>query len=43
VNQELNAGYHEVEFTASNLTSGIYFYQLRADEFTQTKKLILMK
>ncbi|MFC2102948.1 choice-of-anchor D domain-containing protein [Bacteroidota bacterium] len=38
-----NAGYHQVEFDATNLPSGIYFYQLQADEFVQTKKMILMK
>ena len=37
------AGMHEVQFTANNLPSGVYFYQLRAGEFVQTKKMILMK
>ena len=34
---------YEVEFYAAHLSSGIYFYELRAGEFVQTKKLILMK
>ena len=37
------AGYHEVNFNASSLTSGVYFYRLQAGNFVQTKKLILMK
>jgi hypothetical protein len=43
INSELIAGYHEVEFNAGNLPSGIYFYRIQADGFTQTKKMILMK
>ncbi len=36
-------GNYEVEFNASNLTSGIYFYRIQAGSFVQTKKMILMK
>ena len=36
-------GYHEVNFDASGLTSGVYFYRLQAGDFVETKKLILMK
>ena len=43
VNEEKPAGEYEVEFDANNLSSGIYFYQLKAGSFTQTKKMILMK
>jgi hypothetical protein len=48
VNEELPAGEYEVEFDSHsgevrNLTSGVYFYQLRAGEFIQTKKMILLK
>ncbi|MBA4405660.1 hypothetical protein C0389_00115 [bacterium] len=43
VNSEMNAGFHEVEFNAGNLTSGIYFYRLQANDYTFVKKLILMK
>jgi hypothetical protein len=37
------AGKYEVEFSAKGLTSGIYFYKLTAGNFSQTKKLVLMK
>jgi hypothetical protein len=37
------AGSYEVIFQAENLSSGIYFYQLQADDFIATKKLILFK
>jgi len=43
VNQELDAGYHEVNFDASKLSSGIYFYRMQAGNFVETKKLILIK
>jgi len=43
INEFKKAGNYKVEFDASSLSSGIYFYQLQAKEFTQTKKLILMK
>jgi hypothetical protein len=43
VNEEKSAGTYEVEFDAEKLSSGIYFYQLKADEFIQTKKMVLIK
>ncbi|MCB0748662.1 MAG: T9SS type A sorting domain-containing protein, partial [Ignavibacteriae bacterium] len=43
VNKELNSGKYEIEFDASSLSSGIYFYSLRAESFASTKKIVLMK
>jgi aminopeptidase N len=43
VEEEKPIGIYEVEFDASNLPSGIYFYSLNAGEFNQTKKMILLK
>jgi photosystem II stability/assembly factor-like uncharacterized protein len=43
VKEELQPGTYEVTFDGSALTSGVYFYQLRTDNFVQTKKLVLMK
>lgn len=43
LNTELNAGKHKVEFSASSLASGIYFYRIRSGNFTNTKKLLLLK
>jgi photosystem II stability/assembly factor-like uncharacterized protein len=43
VDEEKPAGKYEVEFDASTLTSGVYFYQLDAGDFVQTKKMILLK
>jgi len=43
VNEEQAMGNYEVEFNASGLTSGIYFYKLECNGFSKTKKLILMK
>jgi hypothetical protein len=37
------AGKYEFEFLASALPSGVYFYQLKADEYTAVKKMILLK
>ncbi|MBN1212838.1 MAG: DUF4397 domain-containing protein [candidate division Zixibacteria bacterium] len=43
VNESISAGQHQVEFNASNLASGIYFYKLDAGSFSDTKKMILLK
>jgi len=39
----LNVGHHEIEFRNSNLSSGIYFYRLNAGNFSEVKKMILLK
>ncbi len=38
-----SAGSHNIIFDASHLSSGVYFYKLSADDFTSTKKMILLK
>jgi|WetSurSiteA1Bulk_404760.scaffolds.fasta_scaffold05197_2 V8-like Glu-specific endopeptidase len=43
INSRLKEGYHEVEFDAGTLTSGIYFYRLEADKFVDVKKMIIIK
>lgn len=43
VNRQMESGYHEVEFNAGNLSSGIYIYKLEAGEFSKVRKMILMK
>jgi len=48
VNEEKPAGEYEVEFSSHsgesrNLTSGVYFYQLRVGNFVQSKNMLLMK
>lgn len=43
LNDELSAGKYTFDFDASHLTSGIYFYKIRGNKFTDTKKMLLMK
>lgn len=43
VNEEKPSGSYTVAFDASGLSSGLYFYQLQAAGFTETKKMILMR
>ncbi len=43
VNGTVESGIHEVHFNASKLSSGTYFYTLKAGNITETKKMILLK
>jgi len=43
VNEELSAGEYEIEFDASSLPSGVYFYQLSTGSYSVTKKMVSMK
>ena len=42
-NGEKEEGYHEVMFNASGLSSGIYFYKIESENYSSTKKLMLLK
>ncbi len=43
VNEKQSAGTYETAFDASRYPSGVYFYKLTSDGFSETKKMILMK
>lgn len=43
VNEKKDAGAYNVEFNAGNFASGIYFYQIKAGEFVETKRMMLLK
>lgn len=43
VNENKSAGEYQVEFSANGLTSGIYYYRLETKNFSETKKMILLK
>ena len=43
VNEKQSAGTYEVKFEGKSLTSGVYFYRLTTDGFSDTKRMILLK
>lgn len=43
VNEYMTPSNYKVDFNASNLSSGVYFYTIKADNFSQTKKMMLIK
>ena len=43
LNKELTTGNYEVEWNASNVPSGVYFYHLQTEGFVETKKMLLLK
>ena len=43
VNEQKEMGRYSVQFNASSLASGMYVYQLRANDYTSTKKMLLLK
>ncbi|MFZ1517534.1 MAG: T9SS type A sorting domain-containing protein [Ignavibacteriaceae bacterium] len=43
VDEQKTTGFYEIKFDASSFASGIYYYRIKANEFVQTKKMILIK
>jgi ligand-binding sensor domain-containing protein len=43
IDKELEPGKYKINFTATNLPSGVYFYTLRTPKFTKTNKMLLIK
>jgi hypothetical protein len=43
VNEGQEAGYKEVQFSGSNIASGMYVYRLSADKFVSVKKMMVLK
>ncbi|HMQ81171.1 MAG TPA: T9SS type A sorting domain-containing protein, partial [Ignavibacteria bacterium] len=43
VEGELSPGIYEVDYDASNLPSGVYFYKLVSGEFSESKRMVLVK
>ncbi len=43
VNEKLQPGEYEIEFDGSDYSSGVYFYKFEAGDFSETKKMILIK
>ena len=43
LNKTMLAGYHEIEFNGHNLSSGIYMYRIKAGDWQDMKKMVLLK
>ena len=43
VNEYLKPGSYSVQFRGDNLPSGVYYYELRAESFSETKRMLLVK
>lgn len=43
INEEKQTGFYEINFNASELTSGVYFYRIQSREFIDTKKMVLIR
>jgi hypothetical protein len=43
VNDNLNKGSYEVSFNAGDISSGVYFYKMESGDFSQIKRMMLLK
>ena len=43
LDEEKEAGYHSIDFNASDLSSGVYFYRIQSGNFISTRKMMLLK
>jgi hypothetical protein len=43
VSEEMSQGSYSMQWNASNMPSGVYFYRLQAGSFTETRKLVLLR
>ena len=43
MNENKNAGSYSVNFDGTNLPSGVYYYDIKAGSYTETKKMALVK
>jgi hypothetical protein len=43
VNEDLPAGSHSIEFSGKGLATGVYIYRLQTGEYTNIKKMMLLK
>jgi hypothetical protein len=43
MDQRMEAGSHVAEWDAESFSTGVYFYRIAADNFSQTKKMLLLK
>lgn len=43
VSKQMRAGFYEYEYDGSNIPSGVYFYKIKAGDYTDTKKMIYLK
>jgi hypothetical protein len=43
LNEYQSAGIYEIEFDGSDLSSGLYFYKITSGNYSETRKMILIK
>jgi len=43
VNEQLKPGTYEVDWDAANYPSGVYYYKLTSEDYSETRKMILVK